>query len=187
MPEVRLITLLVLLISPLSLMAAEPPTALEWKDFRGTVFQSDDLLIGGQPLTDSAMQKLKSEGIGTIINLRTPEEMANPKTALVEEPGLAASLGMDYHHLPSGGPDYPYSPATVKAMNNIISSSDGKVYLHCNSARRATHLWVAWLMQHQGLSVEEAISLGRQANFGEVPLEGFSPKPLTYKYSQPAN
>lgn len=169
--------LLGLVASPV--VAAESPVPVEWKDFRGNVYRSGNIIIAGQPLSEAAMQKLKAEGVSTIVNLRTPDEMKNKDSTPIAEPHLARLLAVDYHHLPAGGPDYPYTPATVSAFNNIVEKAQGTVFLHCNSARRATHLWVAWLYQHQGLSIDEAIALGRQANFGGMPLEGFINRPLT--------
>ena len=159
--------------------AAEPPVPVEWQDFRGNLYRSGNIIIAGQPLSEAAMQKLEAEGVSTIVNLRTPAEMQNRESTPIAEEQLAGRLSIDYHQFPTGGPDYPYSPATVSAFNSVVENASGPVFLHCNSARRATHLWVAWLHQHRGLSIDEAIELGRQANFGGVPLEGFLARPLT--------
>lgn len=160
-------------------LAIEPPVQLDWQGFRGNLYQSGDIIIAGQPLTEEAMKKLKAEGVSRIVNLRTPAEMDNRESTPIAEAEIAGKLGLEYHELPAGGPEHPYTPDMVKTFNKIVGESDGTVFLHCNSARRATHLWVAWLSQHEGLSVDEAISLGRQANFGQVPLEGFLSRPMT--------
>lgn len=177
---IRSVALSVMLgLTATTVTAAEPPVLVEWQDFRSNLYRSANIIIAGQPLSEAAMQKLKAEGISTIVNLRTPHEMKNRESTPIAEAQLANLLAIDYHHLPAGGPDYPYTPATVTAFNSIVQNAQGTVFLHCNSARRATHLWVAWLNQHQGLPIDEAITLGRQANFGGMPLEGFMDRPLT--------
>lgn len=150
-----------------------PPAELNWQDFRGSVYQSDQLVIAGQPLSEAAMRQLAKAGITTIVNLRTAEEMADKNSTPINEAALSQALGMHYVHLPSGGDDHPYAAETVQAFADVMSATDGRVLLHCNSGRRATHLWVAYLVDHQGLALDAAIRLGSGANFGSLPLEGF--------------
>ena len=51
---------------------------------------------GGQPI-ESDLEKLKSEGVTTVVNLR----LAGEKSSLTpdEERALAQKLGLEYHHL----------------------------------------------------------------------------------------
>jgi protein tyrosine phosphatase (PTP) superfamily phosphohydrolase (DUF442 family) len=88
---------------------------------------------------------------------------------------------MRYVHTPAGGPDNPYSPAAVDQLAAAIAASQGKVLLHCASARRASHLWIAYLVRHQGLTLEQAMRHGRAVNFGELPLEGFLGQPISFE------
>jgi uncharacterized protein (TIGR01244 family) len=171
----------ILMLLPIVAGAAETPRKLDWPDFRSGIFQSGDLYIAGQPLTETAMQRLKSEGVTTIVNLRTPKEMASKKSTPIAEADLVEALSITYHHLPSGGEDYPYSSETVNTFADILNKTPGKVLLHCNSGRRAVHLWVAHLVANEGIDIDEAVRLGRAANFGTVPLEGYLSKPLTYR------
>jgi uncharacterized protein (TIGR01244 family) len=166
---------LLLVMLGLAAYASDVPTpkALGWKEFRGETFEVGNLYIGGQPLTEEAMQQLKMEGVGTIVNLRTPDEMANRKSTPIDEQKLSESLDIRYVHLPSGGKDHPYTAETIAAFSAALASEEGKVLLHCNSGHRATHLWVAYLIKEKNMDVNEAVALGRSANFGNMVLEGF--------------
>jgi uncharacterized protein (TIGR01244 family) len=149
------------------------PRMLETKEYRGGIAKTGDLYIAGQPMVEDALRKLKAEGVTTVINLRTREEMANRKSTPIDEEKLLQKLGIKYVHIPSGGSKNPFSPATLDAFAAAMEQSDGKVLLHCNSARRATHIWVAYLVKHKKLSLEEALIYGRAVNFGATPIEGY--------------
>src|ERR1043165_11612 len=60
----------------------------------------DDIFIGGQP-TEKALREMKAQGVTTVVNLRTPEEM---KSAVkFDEPALIQQLGMRYVYIPMRG------------------------------------------------------------------------------------
>jgi uncharacterized protein (TIGR01244 family) len=179
----------VLLITALSLQALQAkgeqvPIELDWTGFRSGVYITDNLILAGQPLSDQAMQKLSAEGVSTIINLRTPGEMADTASTPIDEAMLSDRLGIRYVQLPSGGPENPFSHETVRQFAAAYSNSEGRVLLHCNSGRRATHLWVAYLATHLNIDINEAIILGQSANFGHPPLEGYLGSKLEYRLSK---
>ena len=149
------------------------PQMLETKEYRGGIAKTGDLYIAGQAMVEGALKKLRAEGVTTVINLRTREEMANRKSTPIDEEKLLEELDMKYVHIPSGGRKNPFSPATLDAFAAAMEQSDGKVLLHCNSARRATHIWVAYLVKHKNLPLEEALTYGRAVNFGATPIEGY--------------
>lgn len=149
------------------------PQMLETKDYRGGISKTGDLYIAGQPMVEDALRKLKAEGVTTVINLRTEEEMANRKSTPIDEAKILEKLGMKYIHIPSGGKKNPFSPATLESFASAMDQSDGKVLLHCNSARRATHIWVAYLVKYKNVPLEEALTYGRAVNFGATPIEGY--------------
>ena len=120
----------------------------------------DDLFIGGQP-TEKALREMKAQGVTTVINLRSPEEMARIG---FDEAKLIADLGMKYVHIPMRGTDeFPYSPAGLKTFSDAMASADGKVLLHCTVAWRASHMWGAYLIQ-QGVPVDQALAHTRAIN-----------------------
>lgn len=121
----------------------------------------DDLFIGGQP-TERALRELHDQGVTTVVNLRTPEEM---KRIPFDEAALTKDLGMKYVYLPvRGNAEFPYSPEVLKSFADAVSSSKGKVLLHCTVAWRASHLWAAYLIQYRNVPVETALAQARSVN-----------------------
>src|SRR5438552_4128035 len=60
----------------------------------------DDVFIGGQP-TERALRDLRAQGVTTVVNLRTPEEMS--RQVPFDEAALVKDLGMRYVYLPMRG------------------------------------------------------------------------------------
>jgi uncharacterized protein (TIGR01244 family) len=122
----------------------------------------DDMFISGQP-TDRALRDLRAQGVTTVVNLRTPEEMS--KRVPFDEAALVKELGMEYVYLPMRGtPEFPYSPAAVKSFAAAMSGAKGKVLLHCTIAWRASHLWAAYLIQYRDVPAATALQQARTIN-----------------------
>ncbi|MDA0979488.1 MAG: sulfur transferase domain-containing protein [Proteobacteria bacterium] len=157
--------------------------AAETADFVGGIFASNQVFLAGQPLRKEALVHLKQQGVTHVVNLRTPEEINNPKASPVNVEETSRELGLAFTHLPAGGEAFPFAPAMVDTLAGVLAEAEtagGKVLLHCASGRRATHLWVAYLIRYQHLSADEAVAMGREASFGELPLEGFLGTRLHY-------
>ncbi len=172
--------LLTLLLLSTSVMAEHHVTELDGEAFKGGLYQAGNLFLAGQPLEASAISQVKQLGVTTIVNLRTSSEIE--EWAPIEEEKLAAAQGLAYIHLPAGDDDHPYSPAQVDTLAEILASANGPVLLHCRSGHRATHLWVAYLAAKQGLTLDEAVALGRQVNFGSSAMEKFLGDRVSYQY-----
>jgi|TARA_B100002003_G_C14156855_1_gene557197 uncharacterized protein (TIGR01244 family) len=166
---------------------AEVPLMLDSKEYRGGIAKTGNLYIAGQPLNAGALRKLKAEGVTTIINLRTDEEMANRRSTPIDEAKVIADLGLNYIHIPSGGKKHPHSPAILVSFAEALEESEGKVLLHCNSAKRASHLWVAYLVKYKQMSIQEAMAHGRAVNFGKQPIEGYLEGEIEFNYQGQAN
>jgi len=122
----------------------------------------DDMFIGGQP-TERALRELRAQGVTTVVNLRTPQEMTT--RVPFDEAALVKELGMQYVYLPMRGtPEFPYSPDAVKSFNAAMTSATGKVLLHCTIAWRASHLWAAYLIEDRGVPVATALKYTRAIN-----------------------
>jgi uncharacterized protein (TIGR01244 family) len=140
----------------------------------------EDIFVTGQP-TERALRELRAQGVTTVVNLRTPEEMT--KNVSFDEPALVAALGMRYVFLPvRGTAEYPYSPVTLSRFAEAVRSANGKVLLHCTIAWRASHLWAAYLIKEQGIPVDSALANARAINLmdehrmgqnGRQPVEDF--------------
>ena len=156
----------------------------ELKGFQDRIARvGDNMYVSGQPSQD-AIRELKSRGVTTIVNLRTPEEMAKIG---FDEAELAKSLGIKYVYLPvRGNEKFPYSPDTVTKFAAAMKEADGAVLLHCTVGWRASHLWTAYLIQERGVPVEKAIDSGHAINLmddhhmvdGRQPVENFLGKDL---------
>ena len=143
----------------------------------------EDLFIAGQP-TERALREMKAQGVTTVINLRSPEEMARIG---FDEPKLVAELGMKYVYIPMRGTaQLPYSPDGLATFTAAMKAAEGKVLLHCTVAWRASHLWGAFLIQ-QGLPVADALRHTRAINLmddhrmsdsGKQPIEEFLGRPV---------
>lgn len=157
------------------------PQPLETEAFASGGYSAGELFLTGQPKSKSALEHLQQQGLAVVVNLRTPKEMESQDHPLPNEKAIVESLGMQYVSLPSGGSEHPYSFETVTRLAEIIDATEGRVLLHCASGRRASHLWVAYLVKHKGLSLDDAIELGKQANFGSTPLEAFLDQRIQYE------
>ena len=118
----------------------------------------DDIFIAGQP-TEAGLRELKAQGVTTIVNLRTPPEMAKVS---FDEATLVKTLGMTYVYLPVRGDTvFPYAPGTVAKFADAVAQAQGKVLLHCTVAWRASHLWAAYLIEARHVEVEAALANAR--------------------------
>ena len=140
----------------------------------------EDMFVTGQP-TERALRWLRTQGVTTVVNLRTPEEMT--RNVPFDEPTLVRELGMRYVYLPvRGTSEYPYSPATLAKFAEAVSTANGKVLLHCTVAWRASHLWAAYLIKERGIPIDSALANARAINLmdthrigsnGRQPVEDF--------------
>jgi len=145
----------------------------------------EDVFIGGQP-TEKALRDLKAQGVTTVVNLRSPQEMQS--AVKFDEEALVKQLGMRYVYIPMRGTaELPYSPAGLDKFAEAMKTADGKVLLHCTIAWRASHLWSAYLIRERGVPVDEALANARAINLmdtmrmgtgGRQPVEEFLDRTL---------
>lgn len=122
----------------------------------------DDVFISGQP-TEQALRDLAAQGVKTVVNLRTPPEMAT--RVPFDERALVTQLGMKYVYLPMrGNAAYPYDPEDLKDFGKAMEETDGKLLLHCTVAWRASHMWAAYLIEYRHLPVPTALAQARKIN-----------------------
>ena len=166
----------------------QPPAAnsaveiLDSDGFREILVRQGDLYISGQP-SEAGLARLQKAGVTTIINLRTNQEMGDREVVPFDEASEVDKLGMTYVHLPSGGPDTPYSPEILDRFAEALNEAEGKVLLHCTVAWRASHLYTAYLYRYQGLSLNDAVNVGRKINIGSLPLSGYLGEELNFDTS----
>ena len=159
------------------------PEKLDAEGFREVLVQVGDVYISGQP-TPEGLERLQALGVTTVVNLRTAREMDSREIVPFDEAEVLATLGMNYIHIPAGGPATPYAPVMVERFATALAAADGKVLLHCTVAWRASHLWTAYLTQYKGVALADAVAHSRQINLGELPLEGFLGERLLIQTAQ---
>lgn len=113
------------------------------------------LYTAGQPGAGE-WTRLPGLGIGTVINLRPPEEMQGR-----DEAAEVRAAGLDYVNLPIAGVD-ALTPENARALVDAIAAAKGKVLVHCASGNRAGAL-LALAVHAQGLPAADALALGKAA------------------------
>lgn len=114
----------------------------------------DDLmLIGSQPKPID-MAALKAAGVKHVVSFRTPEEIQDLG---FDQEALLNDLDIQYSAIPMGGDDYPYTRKQLTALGEILAGDREKILLHCGSGYRASAVAVAWLIENQGMPVDEAL------------------------------
>ncbi|MEA3162230.1 MAG: hypothetical protein QOE88_48, partial [Verrucomicrobiota bacterium] len=93
---------------------------------------SQKVSVGGQP-RQSDLEKLKEDGVKTVVNLRVAGEDTSLSPA--EERALAEKLGLQYHHLPISLDKL--DAAQVKELREILQNSQEPAFVHCGMGQRA--------------------------------------------------
>ena len=154
--------------------AGEPikfPEKVQRADFQAVIADAGPLYVAGQP-SEAALRDMAAKGVKTVINLRTQREMDNRQQVPYDEAAVAKELGINYVHIPLGGPDTPYTPEAVDKFAKAFEGANGKVLLHCTVAWRASHMWAAYLVKYKGYTLEEAKRHGAAINLGGYSAGG---------------
>lgn len=138
--------------------------------------------ISGQP-DQAALTELHRKGLGTVVNLRTPEEIEDRESVPFDEEGTAADLGLDYVTIPLGSDDHPYEPGAVQKLAEILAATSGPVLIHCGYGGRAAYLWVAYLVEYEGLSLETAMARGEAMVLKPHPVGRLLGRPTTLVFA----
>lgn len=151
--------------------AAPPDTVRDYPGFQAKLYHEGRLYIAGQP-TEAALRALPAHGVTAVVNLRTPREMNNRDIVPFDEAAVLAELGIEYIWIPLGGDEHPYTPAAVDSFAAVLGRHRGPLLLHCTVAWRASYMWAAYLVRHQGMPVAEAYARGEAIGIGEMPIAG---------------
>ena len=158
---------------PITRLPAPVPIDTTGRFLAAAVRVGDDFFIAGQP-TERALREMHDQGVTTVVNLRSPEEMQNQ--VKFDERAVVGQLGMKYVYLPMRGtPEFPYAPDAVTKLAAAVAGANGKVLLHCTVAWRASHLWGAYLIKERGLPIDSALANARAINLSDErpPIEQF--------------
>lgn len=166
-----------LLLWSLASQAADLPVKLDPAGFDRVLSQSGATLIAGQP-TPAGLLRAKQAGVTAVISLRTEKEM---KELPFDEAAQVKADGLQYYNIPLGD-DASFTPAAVQQFIDLYTEHDGKVLLHCHSARRASYMWTAFLVKHEGMDLASAQQQAAAINLGTSPVEGLLGKKLQLEY-----
>jgi protein tyrosine phosphatase (PTP) superfamily phosphohydrolase (DUF442 family) len=123
---------------------------------------SDQFCTGGQPRIE-ALEKLKSEGVKSIINLRQPSEHR-----AADEEAKAKELGLKYFNIPVVYRD----PKEEQATEFLKITDDPKnrpVFIHCTAAIRVGAFWMIRRVLRDGWTVEAAEEEAKKIGLREAP------------------
>ena len=140
----------------LTFMAQDPG------EIRNFLRVNKDFCTGGQPKLEH-LEKLKAEGVKSIINLRQPSEHR-----AAEEEAKAKELGLRYFNIPVafGNPN----EEQVAEFLKITDDPDNRpIFIHCTAAIRVGAFWMIRRVLRDGWKVEDAEEEAKKIGLRESP------------------
>ncbi len=139
-----------------------PCAAQESPPIRNFLRVNKDFCTGGQPRLEQ-LEKLKKEGVKSIINLRQPSEHRAD-----EEEAKAKELGLRYFNIPVaiGNP----KDEQVDEFLRITDDADNRpAFIHCTGAIRVGAFWMIRRVLRDGFTIQAAEEEARQVGLRENP------------------
>lgn len=122
------------------------------------------LWFAGQP-DQAGLEKAKAEGVAVVINLRDPSEHAWDEKSAVE------ALGMTYYNVPVRG-GQPFDREVFEKIEALVKEHhDEPILVHCASSNRVGGWLATHLVETHGMTVDEALAVGRRAGITKQPVE----------------
>jgi protein tyrosine phosphatase (PTP) superfamily phosphohydrolase (DUF442 family) len=107
------------------------------------------ICTGGQP-TMEELEKLKADGVKSIVNLRLPGEYN-----AAEEAAKVKELGLRYFHIPFDS-NNPKDAAVDEFLKVMAEKSNLPVFIHCTLANRVGGFWMIRRVLVDGWALEKA-------------------------------
>jgi protein tyrosine phosphatase (PTP) superfamily phosphohydrolase (DUF442 family) len=123
---------------------------------------SQQFCTGGQPRIE-ALEKLKSEGVKSIINLRQPSEHR-----AADEEAKAKELGIKYYNIPVVYRD-PKEEQATEFLKITDDPSNRPVFIHCTAAIRVGAFWMIRRVLRDGWTVDAAEEEAKKIGLREAP------------------
>lgn len=123
---------------------------------------SDQYCTGGQPKLE-ALEKLKSEGVKAIVNLRQPSEHRAS-----DEEAKAKELGLRYYNIPVVYRD-PKEEQVTEFLKITDDPANRPIFIHCTAAIRVGAFWMIRRVLRDGWTVEAAEEEARKIGLREAP------------------
>jgi outer membrane protein assembly factor BamB/protein tyrosine phosphatase (PTP) superfamily phosphohydrolase (DUF442 family) len=131
-------------------------------EIRNFLRVNKDFCTGGQPKLEH-LEKLKAEGVKSILNLRQPSEHRAE-----EEAAKAKELGLRYFNIPVafGNPN----EEQVAEFLKITDDPDNRpMFIHCTAAIRVGAFWMIRRVLRDGWKVEDAEEEAKKIGLRESP------------------
>ena len=123
---------------------------------------SDQYCTGGQPKLE-ALEKLKAEGVKSIINLRQPSEHR-----AADEEAKAKELGLKYFNIPVVYRE-PKDEQATEFLKITDDPTNRPVFIHCTAAIRVGAFWMIRRVLRDRWTVEAAEEEARKIGLREAP------------------
>jgi len=154
----------ILIAAILGVAAAQLPAAAvqELPPIRNFLQVTPEFCTGAQPRIEH-IEKLKTDGVKTVLNLRQPSEhRADEEQAAVENAGLR------YFNIP-----VVYTAPTDAQVDEFLRITDDPanrpMFIHCTAAIRAGAFWMIRRVLRDGMPVEAARAEATKIGFVNAP------------------
>ena len=155
-------TMLLLLIAALVIAANVAIAQQEEAPIRNFLRINDQFCTGGQPRLEH-LEKLKAEGVKTIINLRQPSEHRAE-----EEEAKAKELGLRYFNIPVVYAD-PKEEQVTEFLKITDDPANRPAFIHCTAAIRVGAFWLIRRVLRDGWTFEAAEKEAEKVGLRESP------------------
>ncbi len=151
----KIFLLIALIAAPVAAQQETPP-------IRNFLRVNDKFCTGGQPRLEH-LDKLKAEGIKTIINLRQPSEHRAE-----EEEARAKELGLRYFNIPFVFGD-PKEEQATEFLRLTDDAENLPVFIHCTAAIRVGAFWMIKRVLRDGWTIEAAEEEAKKVGLQNAP------------------
>ena len=143
-------------------------TAVQAPEIREFLQVTPEFCTGGQPRMEH-FAELKSRGVKTVLNLRTPGEHRAE-----DEQAAVAQAGLKYFNIPVS-----YSEPTDAQVDEFLKITDDPanrpMFIHCTAAIRVGAFWLIRRVVRDGISWDAALAEARKVGLVNAPhLEEFA-------------
>src|SRR5262245_3307042 len=125
-------------------------------------FVNDQFCTSGQPKLE-AFEKLKAEGVKSILNLRTP-----PEHRAADEEAKAKEVGLKYFNIPVVYRD-PKEEQVDEFLKITDDPSNRPILIHCTAAIRVGAFWMIRRVLRDGWTIEKAQEEGTRIGLRDAP------------------
>jgi len=121
------------------------------------------MYFAGQ-VDEDGLEAAKAAGVATVLNLRAPSESS------FDERAAAEARGLRYFNVPVTGDRFE-DDAFAEIERIVGENKDGGILIHCASSNRVGGWLATHLVTTQGLGIDEAIEVGREAGITSPRVE----------------